>query len=319
MLNRLGLAPLLRRLRRYDSGFQALVVEAERLKRQIEESEGQRTALETQLARAERQLSDMAACVAAWPAKVLDDDFIAARISPSRKHAWLVAAPKSGSTWLTNMLRQLLGWQPTSLVATWDRREQEIDLRRMLEFPDIDLFSIQQHCRFSGPTRDFIKKFHVQVILQGRNLWDSVVSLRDHFLRESTITPVCYVDRTFLEQPLDRQLDLVIDLAVPWFLNFYASWLTARQAGEVAFCWIDYESLCFDAAGQLRRILDYLGVARSDEKVDEAIGKAIGAVTRLNVGRVGRGAEVLSQAQKGRIAQLRSYYPKVDFSLVGLD
>src|SRR5208337_1150285 len=157
--------------------------------------------------------------IATWPAKVIDDDFIAGRVSQDRKHAWLVAAPKSGSTWLTNMLIQLLGWQPTSLVATWDRREQEIDVRRMLEFPNIDLFSIQQHCRFSAPTRDFVKRFHVQVILQGRNLWDSVVSLRDHFLRESTITPVCYVDGTFPDQPLVRQLDSVIDLAVPWFLN----------------------------------------------------------------------------------------------------
>ncbi len=217
------------------------------------------------------------------------------------------------------MLRQLLGWQPTSLVPAWDRREQEIDLRRMLEFPQADLFSIQQHCRLSGPTRDFIKKFRVQVILQGRNLWDCVVSLRDHFLRESIITPVCYVDDTFSDQPQDRQLDSVIDMAVPWFLHFYASWFTGRQKGEVDFLWIDYETLCRDTAGQLRRVVDYLGLSRSDEEISTALHKAVGAVTRLNVGRAGRGREMLTDAQKDRIARLRSYYPKVDFSPIGLD
>ena len=283
MFEHLNLSPLLSRLRVYDREFQVLLAQAEELNRRIAESEGKRAALESQIAQAEQQLSeavvreeDLARQVAAaqnelqaeaWAAKVLDDDFIAGRVSPNRKHAWLVAAPKSGSTWLTNMLRQLLGWQPTSLVSAWDRREQEIDVRRMLEFPQADLFSIQQHCRLSAPTRDFIKRFRVQVILQGRNLWDCVVSLRDHFLRESTVTPVCYVDNTFSDQPPDRQLDSVIDLAVPWFLHFYASWFTGRQVGEVDFLWIDYESLCRDTAGQLRRVVDYLGLSRSDEEI----------------------------------------------------
>ena len=216
------------------------------------------------------------------------------------------------------MLGQLLGWQPNSLVPAWDRREQEIDVRRMLEFPQVDLFSIQQHCRLSAPTRDFIKKFRVQVILQGRNLWDCLVSLRDHFLRESTVTPVCYVDDAFSGQLPDRQLDSVIDLAVPWFLNFYASWFAGRQAGEVDFLWIDYESLCRDTAGQLRRIVNYLGLSRSDEEINAALRNAVGAATRLNVGRAGRGAEMLTQAQKDRIAHLRSYYSQVDFSPIGL-
>ena len=87
-----------------------------------------------------------------------------------------------------------------------------------------------------------------------------------------------------------RQLDLVIDLAVPWYLNFYASWFTGRQTGEVDFLWIDYESLCRDTAGQLRRIVEYLGLSRSDAEIEEAMRKAVAAPTRLNVGRAGRGA-----------------------------
>ena len=250
---------------------------------------------------------------------MLDDDFIAGRVAPDRKHAWQVAAPKSGSSWLTKLLMPLLGWQPTALAGAWDRREQEVDLRRMLEFPGVDLFSIQQHCRFSQPTRDFVKKFRVRVILQGRNVWDSVVSVRDHFLRESTISPMCYVDESFRNRPPLQQLDLIVDLAVPWYLNFYASWFTARQTGEVDFLWIDYESLCRDTAGQLRRIVAYLGLSRSAAEIEEALRTAAGTATRLNVGRPGRGAELLTPEQKDRIARLRTYYPQVDFSPVGLD
>jgi hypothetical protein len=130
---------------------------------------------------------------------------------------------------------------------------------------------------------------------------------------------VCYADDTFRSQPLVRQLDWVIDLAVPWFLSFYASWFTGRQAGEVDFFWIDYESLCRDTAGQLRRIVQHLGLSRSDDEIEEAIQQTVGAPTRLNVGRAGRGAEMLTQGQKDRIAHLRAYYPHIDFSPIGSD
>jgi Sulfotransferase domain len=249
----------------------------------------------------------------------VDDDAIARLVSPRRKHAWLVAAPKAGSTWLTRMLIHVLDWQPHSLVGEWDRREQEVDVRRMLEFPDADLFSIQQHCRFSRPTCEFIRKFRVQVILQGRNLWDSVVSLRDHFLKESTVSPVCYTDETFAGQPPERQLDAVIDLAVPWYLNFYAAWFTGQAKGEVVFLWVDYESLCGDPGGQLKRICEYLGVTHCEERIEAAICSAAGEQTRMNVGGAGRGAKMLSAAQKARIGQLRGYYPHIDFSAIGLD
>jgi hypothetical protein len=335
MFDRLIPVSLFRWIHLHDDEFRRLAIQTDQLQDRLVELGRKRASLETELSLSqdeltnaterEEQLKQKIANLQeelqneSWADSVLSDDFIAGRVSPHRKHAWLVAAPKSGSTWFTNMLIQLLGWQPHMLTAAWDRREQEIDVRRMLEFPSADLFSIQQHCRFSQPTCDFIKRFHVQIILQGRNLWDSVVSLRDHFLRESTATPVCYVDEGFLREPPDRQLDAVIDLAVPWYLNFYASWFTARHKGEVGFLWVDYELLSRDPAGQLRRTIEYLGLSRCDEEIQAALDHAVGAVTRLNVGRAGRGADLLSPEQKQRISRLRTYYPQVDFSPIGLE
>ena len=99
---------------------------------------------------------------------VVDDNFIARRISAERKHVWLVAAPKSGSTWLSELLARSLGWQTNRLVNWHHRREPEVDLRQMLEHPDCNLFSHHLHCRFSEPTRLFIERCRVRVVLQGR-------------------------------------------------------------------------------------------------------------------------------------------------------
>jgi len=250
--------------------------------------------------------------------RVVDNDFIAERISPERTHLWLVGGVKTGSTWLTSLLSHLLGWQTNHLVNGYHRREQEVDLRPLLMYPDRNLFSIQQHCRFSEPTREFINKFRVRVVLQGRNLLDSLVSLRDHLRTKETATPLLFFDEALGDLPAERLTDMVVHFATPWYLNFYVSWLTARQRGEVDFLWVDYESLLADPPATLRRILDYLGQPRTPSQIEAAIRQAAAGPTRLNVGRTGRGQSALSEQNKAHVRYLRSFYPHVDLSAIGL-
>ncbi|MGO9115180.1 MAG: sulfotransferase domain-containing protein [Thermoguttaceae bacterium] len=252
------------------------------------------------------------------PESVVENASIASRVNSERKHLWHVAAPKTGSTWLTTILTRLLGWRTNCLVNSWDRREQEVDLRPLLIDTDANLFSAQQHCRFSEPTRAFIEQFHVRVVLQGRNLFDTCVSVRDHLVKQDTISPVAYVDQSFLGLPEQRQFDFVIDLIVPWYLNFFATWFEGKRRGDVDFCWVGYETLIQNPAATLNRVLEYVGESRTDADLDAALQFASKSPTRLNVGRAGRGAEILTERQQARIRQLRDYYPHIDFSPIGL-
>ena len=77
---------------------------------------------------------------------------IARLVSPTRKHVWLVAAPKSGSTWLGAMLDSVFGWPRVPLLDCYDRREQEVDVRMLLQHPNVDIFTPHQHTRASHPT-----------------------------------------------------------------------------------------------------------------------------------------------------------------------
>jgi len=218
------------------------------------------------------------------------------------------AVPRPGRSWRTNYL-----------VNSYDRREQEVDLRPLLIDTNANLFSGQQHCRFSQPTRAFIGQFHVRVVLlQGRNLLDTCVSLRDHFAKQDTISPVAYVDQSFLGLPEQRQFDFLIDLVVPWYLNFFATWFEGKRRGEVDFCWVSYERLIQDPAAALKCTLDYVGESRTDADIASALQIASKSPTRLNVGRTGRGMEILTEQQQARIRQLRDFYPHIDFSPIGL-
>ena len=48
------------------------------------------------------------------------------------KHIWLVCAPKSGSTWLTRIFKDVLKWPSVALVPSFDHREQGLDLSPLL-------------------------------------------------------------------------------------------------------------------------------------------------------------------------------------------
>jgi len=261
---------------------------------------------------------------------ILNLELLARRINPTRKHVWHVAALKTGSTWLTMSLNNLLGWPHNWLALNgWDRREQVVDFRKVLYNRDGNLLSLHQHCPFSATEKEFIDRFRVRVILQGRNLFDTVVSAYDHLRKISPSFASAYFDDSFANLSPERQMDAVIDLTVPWYLRFYCSWFAARDRGEVTYEWVTYEDLLADPTAVLRRILVHLGEIRTDEQIVESLQNAskrgdeilrgqLGAPLKFNVGKVGRGEAMLSSQQKDRIRHLRSYYPHIDLSPIGL-
>jgi hypothetical protein len=252
------------------------------------------------------------------PGQVLDTDLIASRVAATRKHVWIVAPPKSGSTWLTALLDRLLEWPLVPLVNGYDRREQEVDLLSMLRFPDINILSPHQHCRASQPTIDFIKKFRVRPILITRNIFDSMVSFRDHLLNESRAVPMAYVDDRFFELDEDKQYEFVIEMFLPWFLSYYASWFSAEGLAPADRLLVSYEELVADTSKTLHRTLEYIGEARSDSEIQTTIARVQTMDTRKNKAVHGRGAQSLKEHHQERIRDLGRYYSHIDLSMIGL-
>ena len=242
---------------------------------------------------------------------------IARAVSPSRKHVWLIAAPKSGSTWLGAMLERALDWPRVPLLDCYDRREQEIDVRMLTLHPDTDIFTPHQHTRASHPTLSIIRQFRIMPIVLIRDLFDTVISLRDHLYREHHIMPWAYFDETVYTLSPEEQIDALIDLVIPWYFNFYTSWYYAEKQGLCRFLWMTYLDLKEDHEACVRRVLDFAGVERTDDQIVAAVQDSRGADTRRNVGTQGRGHTQLTEEQRERILRFTRYYPKVDFRPLG--
>ena len=249
---------------------------------------------------------------------MIDNQAIANLVSPYRRHIWLVAAPKSGSTWLGALLSEVLQWPSVPLLDCYDRREQEVDARMLLKHPNEDIFTPHQHTRATQPTLNIIHQFRIIPVVLVRNIFDSIISLHDHLFTESNIIPLAYFDRSFYEFDRDMQLSAMVDLCVPWYFNFYVSWFNAGRNGLCNLIWVTYEGLREDPVSCVKNVLRFAGVSRPDAEVQQAVANARKRNTRKNVGRTGRGESILTDAHKQRIRHFTRYYPTVDFSMLGL-
>jgi hypothetical protein len=247
----------------------------------------------------------------------VDDEEIARLVSPDRKHLWVVAAPKSGSIWLTTILSEILSWPSLRLVHRSDLREQEIDLRQLVMFPRENVLSPPLHTTASKSTLDILRIFRIKPVIQVRSILDTVASLRDHLTEESLALPFAFFDEDFRSLKSEIQLSAVIDLCVPWYLNFYVSWFCAERDGLCDPLWMTYENLLCDTVTSVEEVLNFIGESRSHDEIHHALVRSQNNAVGKNVGTVGRGAACLTEEHLGRIRGLMSYYPRVDFSRLG--
>ena len=152
-----------------------------------------------------------------------------------------------------------------------------------------------------------------------RDLPDVIVSLRDHMLNEGPLWSMVWLDERFSERSDSEQLDLLVDLAAPWFIQFFVSWSEAsRLGGGVRPLWVQYADWVGAPETTLTEVARSVGLNPGRSQVASALESARGRQTRLNVGRPGRGSELLSDAQLGRLNGFARHYPHLDFTTIGL-
>lgn len=235
------------------------------------------------------------------------------------KYVVLAAMPKSGSTFLSNAMALLLGYRHSYFAFAYHNVEQELYLPRLL-----DAFGegtvVQQHFKANEPNLQLLREFDIKPVVLVRDLYDIVVSVRDHLLNERMDNlPSLYLTAAFRQFDAQKQLDFVITFYAPWLVSFYVSWVEAQRRGLIDFLWMSYEECCTNWQAACEKIADYCGASCSSVAVAEAIEKTREAGnTRFNKGVVARGRHMLTAKQKAQILDIANMYPDIDFSRVGV-
>lgn len=235
----------------------------------------------------------------------------------------VAAMPRSGSTMLANVIARVTGVHSVRLCSAYSTNEHDLYLPALCFFNGLDYVS-QMHIKGSFHNAFLSSRFGIKIILLMRNIFDAAVSLRDD-LRRKKDTPryddglngysFIWLDERIVDLDDAELLDCVIDLAIPWYVNFYVSWYTQCKKGGATALWMTYEEMMNDRKSAMERIFGFIGVKPPAGEIDDAL--AVKYET-YNVAKSGRGRELLSPEQQARIRRQFSYYPDVDFSPLGL-
>ena len=221
-------------------------------------------------------------------------------------HILIACMPKSGSTFLSAALAFSAGVKRVDLVPDYGRREQELCEIRMVEHAGVD-YVAQHHIRHSQWTEKLCRDYDVSAVVLIRSLFDVVVSLRDHVRRESPVGSMFYLEKKHIERSNSDIERMMATLAIPWYINFYMGWRGKRNAKIVM-----YEDLVAAPEKTIADILDYAGVAASEDQISAGIRRVTASgQARMNAGVVGRGRG-LDPGTIALIMDMLSMYPEIE-------
>jgi hypothetical protein len=235
----------------------------------------------------------------------------------------VAAAPKAGSTFLVNTLIHITRLRGFRLCAAYSTNEHDLYLPALCLMNRYGCVS-QLHMKGTFHNAALMRTFGIKPVILVRRIEDIVVSL-EHDLKEKCQKrslgtgrigySFVWQDRSTKDLSDERLLDMIIDLAVPWFVNFYVSWYQLCEQGAVDALWVTYEELFEDKEKTVRQVLDFLGL-RYTADIDPSILSR--KYRTFRDGRVGQGASTLTPKQQRRLRERFSYYPGVDFGRYGL-
>ena len=233
------------------------------------------------------------------------------------RHIFIACVPKSASTFLKNLLLNLTGYRDLFTVYAAGQTEHEIYLPTLREFADVNTVT-QQHCRASDANIHLMQAFGIRPVVLVRNIFDSVMSLRDFYDKGAFQTSYSRADWQALNE--ETKIDLLIENVIPWYFQFVASWDLAERQKRIEIHWLSYEELIADKASSILKLLEFYGLGASQRGVEQRIGEIEkrNRKNRFNKGIAGRGQSGLKDRQKEQIRRLTRFYPSTDFGRIGL-
>jgi hypothetical protein len=235
----------------------------------------------------------------------------------------VAAAPKSGSTFLANTLRVVSGLRNFRLCAAYSTNEHDLYLPALCLMSRYGCVS-QLHMKGTFHNGVLMRTFGIRPVILVRRIEDIVVSLQ-HDLKAKAERPTVgtgqegysfvWQDQCTRELSDERRLDMIIDLAVPWFVNFYVSWYRLCEQGAVEALWVTYEEMVAATEATVRRVLAFVGLDATMPIAPDVLARRYHT---FRDARVGQGASELSDAQQQRLRERFAYYPGVDFGRYGL-
>ncbi len=257
---------------------------------------------------------------------LVDESVINSICENENKKIILVSAmPRSGSTFLSNSIMNLTGLRYFRLCSAYSTNEHDLYLPSLFIATKVGCIS-QMHMKGTFHNVGLAKAFGIKPILLVRNIFDVIISLKND-LRKKQSSRHClngmdgysfiWQDQYTKSYSDEKLIDMIIDLAVPWYVNYYASWYRLEQLKRIDVMWVRYEELMLNKFDRISEILKFTNMEMlpdlSNEVIDKILNSEYDTFNKSNKGRFGKGKEILTKEQQQKIIDKFSYYPNIPY------
>ncbi len=222
----------------------------------------------------------------------------------------IVAAPmKSGSTYVSHVLARYFGVRDGILGPTMLDWDAEHNLTPWL-FIALrgQSFCFNFHMLPHRTNVVTAQDEGIAIVALWRNIADMIVSFDDYTKQDGVKGPGIFVcdENKYLAMEDHARLAFLIDVIAPWYITFYLRWRSVNVALH------PYEQMLLDKRAFFVDVLsDLLTHPPIDELLDASLAGRSQRSDRINVGRVGRGAERLDESLKRRLEERMLEHPDV--------
>ena len=237
-------------------------------------------------------------------------DYLHEKWNKKSTHIFIACLPKSGSTFLANTLVNITEFKFKQYQPHRSLTEHDIRVDYFLSSINKNTLT-QLHSRPNENNYNIFKNYNIKVVFLYRNITDSLISIRNHILNESNQWFMFTAAKDFDQWPIEKQFDFLIDLVVPWYINFLISWEKEIIKGDIDILKIDYDDFNKDNFTTIKSILNFYKLSKFEDKIDRNVQLSLKEKEKYRYNKHKNSPKYkFNDEQIDRIQGFLSYYPE---------
>ena len=241
--------------------------------------------------------------------------YLKLRAKGNEKHIFIACLPKSGSTFLANVIAELTGFKFIQFQPIRGTNEHNID--QGVLFSNLNKNTVTQlHLKPSESNKKLLESHNIKVVYLYRGILDSLRSFHRHILNENDQWFMFTATEDFETFSLEKQFDFIIDLILPWYINFLTSWEKELKNGSLHVLPVDYYHFKTDNQQVIKEVLEFYDLNYTEEKINLALEQAYRKKDKLRFNDPKDNKTYhFNDEQMKKIKQIIGYYPQYSIKI----
>ncbi|MBL8089808.1 MAG: sulfotransferase domain-containing protein [Anaerolineales bacterium] len=217
---------------------------------------------------------------------------------------FIAGLPKSGTTWLAQLMQEVPGYQPAYVYDPDECSSLHNICNDIFSYiPKNGHYIMKLHTHYSPENMQVLDKFNINPIIMYRDLRDQCVSRYFHALNDPTHRHYALYNTLSKEEGMTHNLEISLEYYLSWIEN----WLSQIKKQPNRFYEVRYETLRADPSGTLAGVLSFYGIQLSNEQVEQIVQK-IASQTKFDLKQNFQKRQNKSTARKGIVGDWRNHF-----------